>query len=298
MIRQALLFLAFVLLAGCSQLNHLDRAQQYFNEGATLDNRLKLGLLDTRRTEILGTLGPEADPLITLSPEFYYNLAYQELNEALEKKDKLEQDGVLANTYTLKALCEWKLRAYDKARTSAFLAKTGFEGMDISFPRDEALMSALDGLISIDEANAARNDLSRRIDDWLLKSKVPDTAAGRQLYTEFLTFYFADVDGTSPQCITSAIKHLDDVRSEVDSRGDIQLYLLQSQLAALKTWTSSLRDADRLIRTLRLSPQEAAWRSLAETKYEQTRDVYLQQLEQLLPASDQELLIFWRRILN
>jgi len=105
MIRQALLFLAFVLLAGCSQLNHLDRAQQYFNEGATLDNRLKLGLLDTRRTDILGTLGPEADPLITLSPEFYYNLAYQELNEALEKHAVVPNDPQRRRPSAVRRVC-------------------------------------------------------------------------------------------------------------------------------------------------------------------------------------------------
>lgn len=293
-------FIALLVLAGlaaCSQLNHLDRAQQYFNEGALLDNRLKLGLLDPRRSEILGTLGPEADPLVTLSPEFYYNLAHKELGQALEKKDKLARDGVLGNTYTLKALCEWKLRNYDQARTSALLAKSQFETMDLSFPRDEALMSALDDLISIDEANAARSDLSASIDNWL-ERPTPDSLEGKQLYQELLSLYFTKIDGASPQSISSAIRHLDEVRQEADSRGDIQLYLLQSQLAGLKTWTSTLRDADRLIRTLNFRGAEAAWREVAENKYLQTRDSYLDQLEQLLPAGEQQLLSFWRRILN
>lgn len=297
MIRTLLALLLLATLTACSQLNHLDRAQQYFNEGALLDNRLKLGLLDPRRGEILGTLGPEADPLVTLSPEFYYNLAYKELDQALAKKDKLAQDGVLGNTYTLKALCEWKLRNYDQARTSALLAKSQFEGMDISFPRDEALMAALDDLISIDEANAARSDLSARIDSWL-ENSAPDSLAGQQLYKELLTLYFAKIDSASPHSIRSAIGHLDEVRREADSRGDIQLYLLQSQLAALKTWTSTLRDADRLMRTLNVRGAEAAWREVAENKYLQTRDPYLEQLEQLLPTGEQQLLSFWRRILN
>lgn len=64
--------------------------------------------------------------------------------------DRLEEDGLRGNALTLRALAQWRLGLYDKARATADEGRRT-AGRQIH-PRDAALLAALPGLIKNDQA--------------------------------------------------------------------------------------------------------------------------------------------------
>ena len=144
------LFTLLLLLSACAPyLTHYNTAQENFNEAATLDNELKLKVSD--------------ENFELLSPESQVQIKYLTALNSIEKvlrgnASQLQQDGLLASAYTIKALSEWKVERYDASITTArnglaALAKAKSAGMK-AMPRDAAILTAIPGLIKADQAAA------------------------------------------------------------------------------------------------------------------------------------------------
>ncbi len=143
------LFTLLLLLSACvPYLTHYNKAQESFNEAAELDNKLKLKIEDEEDFELL-------------SPKSQVQIKYLTALNAIDKvlrgnTGKLQQDGLLASAYTIKALSEWKTERYDASIATArnglsALAKAKSAGMK-AMPRDAAILTAIPGLIKADQA--------------------------------------------------------------------------------------------------------------------------------------------------
>jgi hypothetical protein len=127
--------------------------------------------------------------------------------DKLESKDEaqLRKDGLWGAALTLKALTQWRLGQFDKARDTA--TDAGKSTGDQLYPRDRAVIAALPGLIKTDQA-----------------------------YNKILTNApFADVQdlliGRS-----GAVADVDKARAQVEKDHPVQVYLLQAQLAAYRNF--------------------------------------------------------------
>lgn len=204
---------ALALLASCSHLIHLDRAQDNFNRGAELENQLRFS--------------PQPD--VSVSPALYYSLAYAELDRALKNKKGLDADKVLGSTYAVKALCEWKLKQYGKAEKSAGEALNAFADMEnegLKMPRDQALMEALPFLIKIDQAKDAL---------YTFHQATPSFEKGKAHYLE----YIFDPDPDSLAVLESAIREIGKIQEAVAFNEELSAYFVMAQLAGLKTWSDA-----------------------------------------------------------
>ncbi len=201
-----------IVLSGCAHLAHFHAAQDAFSRGAEIENAAKM-----------------TQSISDASPDAYYNLAYAEVQKALKYSGKLEADGLVGNAFSLQALCEWKLKKYQKARKSAQSAITHLDDevkADAYLPRDLAVMKALDGLIGIDVANDALRQLS----------DVSDFAATKGRYSEF---YFAEGGEGGVQ---KALAALEKISGEVSPNHEVRAYLALSMMAGLKVWSDALNE--------------------------------------------------------
>ncbi len=205
---------ALALLASCSHLIHLDRAQNDFNRGAELENQLRFN--------------PQPD--VSVSPSLYYSLAYAELDRALKNKKGLDADKVLGSTYTVKALCEWKLKQYGKAEKSAGEALNVFADMEnegFKMPRDKALMEALPFLMKIDQAKDAL---------YAFHQATPSFEKGKAHYLEYIFHPGPD----TLAALESAIREIGKIQESVAFNEELSAYFVMAQLAGLKTWSDAL----------------------------------------------------------
>jgi uncharacterized protein with PIN domain len=269
-----ILLASTLMLSACGHLMHLDRAQNTFNQGATLENQLRFS--------------PQSE--VSSSPYLYYNMAYAELGKALKNKTALGKDDVLANAYTIKALCEWKLKMYSRAEKSADAALEEYLDMErkgIAMPRDKALMQALPALMEID-----------KVKSHLFAFHAPDSlsyAAAQQHYQE----YIHDSSPDKAAKLEAAIQRLGSVRAQLEGGNEeMVVYLVLSQLAALKTWSDGL---DFLRQSLSKDPglppgaqREAREFRTAQREQHLTplKDELLGTLRKLLP-NDAPLVLYW-----
>ena len=208
-----LLLAAMAVFTSCAHLVHLDRAQNNFNRGAELENQL--------------SFNPKPD--VSASPSMYYSLAYAELDKALANKNSLSSDHVLATTYTIKALCEWKLAMYDEAKKSADNALDELEKMEktgMRLPRDKALMEALPALMEI---GRMKEEL------YAFHSSAPSFEASKAHYLEFIY----NPDSTKMARLEAAIEKVANVQATVATNEELSAYFVMSQLAGLKTWSDA-----------------------------------------------------------
>ncbi len=212
--KQIAFLLLLSLLASCSHLIHLDRAQNSFNRGAELENRSRFS--------------PQND--IAISPSTYYTLAYAELGKALKNKPGLRSDNVLANAYTMKALCEWKLKLYSRATASANEALGQILEMEdegIRLPRDKALMEALPSIMMIDQA---REELALYHEDTLSY----DSAKAQY----FRLIYNPGAEEKAQ--LEAALIKIGTIRQQPELGDETATYFIMSQLAGLKAWSDCL----------------------------------------------------------
>jgi hypothetical protein len=138
---------------------------------------------------------------------------------------KLEAAGLTGNALTLEALALWRLGRFDKAYDVA----TSVGEETVLLPRDQALLRALPGLILSDQAYA-------RI--------LADTEPCRKIVggEETDTYCFRGTNGTPATAFMvvsnwiagpdGALQRLAAAGRSVTTNHPVQLYLLQSQLAA------------------------------------------------------------------
>jgi hypothetical protein len=241
------ILLSLLTLTACSGLQHLDKAQENFSKAATLD-------------------------LSTSSyPSIHYALAYAHLQKSLKQKNTLQKYHLMPSALTLKALCEWKLNEFEKAHVSSKEAL-----LTMNTPsRDKTLMTALPGLILIDET-----ELKRKI-----------TFANPNLsYENVLQFFSTYIPGRLGFDI------LNEAEKTAENEVAIQLYLNQAGFSALKIWSDSLDNLKQKMDTESNFPNEI--KELFANQYYlylQNKGRYFDQLKRLDP--DSTMPGYWSKIL-
>ena len=193
--RYVALTAALVLVSGCAAVNRLREAQDAFNQGAAAENAQRL------------TPGDATEAVTALtSVRTSYASALQSLEHLSDREQtSLKNDGLWGAALTLKALCQWRLGEYGKALDSATEARAN-TGAQI-YPRDQALLVALPGLIKTDQAFAKthQGQSLTEINELLVgpNGAVNDIAAGR---------------------------------NAVGPNHPVQVYLIQGQLAAYRNY--------------------------------------------------------------
>ena len=189
-----IIFLCCILISSCVTIEHardLREAQDLFNMAAELENQLTL---DASANESIAQSGRISSGYTTSLAMVTFLID--------EKADDLRKDNLLGTAYVLKTLTEWKLGQYDAAQATAQAAVTSNATF---FPRDEALLTAISGLI--------KNDLAY----------------------EHMTLKTGDYAETIAM-FSSAITEMGQGISDNPNLHHIRLYLLTSQLASLKNW--------------------------------------------------------------
>lgn len=234
--------LVLIASSSCKHLVHLDRAQDAFNQGATLEN--------SQRFNPSATLESADNPaairqlseqnLVSGSPEVYYNLAYSELNKALQSKNRLEKDSVLPSALTLRALTEWKLGKPQEAIATADEALRAMDNTGIELPRDKAVMTAMRGLVATDLAFQAMQELERIKDN-----QIEGNAAGsgpKAVYQNAKSLYQNRIWGPQENegNIRLALNRIESAAAIPGDNHPVQGYLVLSQISGLKTWGDSI----------------------------------------------------------
>ncbi len=186
-----LVFLTFLLGCG-SHIKELRQAQDQFNLAASLDNRFRMRMFDPEGLSLKGQA--QASYLLTL----------RMLDNLLDNKRKqLQEDNLLGITYTLKALCQWRLRRFSEAMDTVYIALQ--EDNITLFPRDRAILIALKGLIMNDQGyiHMTRGDYP---------------------YEKIVNLFNASID------------NIQEAFNSVPEEHDLRLYLSVSELAVLKNW--------------------------------------------------------------
>ncbi|MCO6476912.1 MAG: hypothetical protein J5I94_09850 [Phaeodactylibacter sp.] len=283
-------FLPFslTLLTSCRHLIHLDRAQNNFNRGSALENQLRFN--------------PQSD--VSVSPAIYYTLAYAELGKAMANKTgQLRNDNVLASTYTLKALCEWKLKRYQKAEQSAKDALEEMRKMQqkmgkdaIALPRDEALMRALPFLMEIDKVKDTL---------YSFHSSTPPFEKGKMHYLQFIF----DPDTTQAARLEEAIREIGRIQQTAGASEELAAYFTMARLAGLKTWSDALNFLLSCIReddALQGADNRPAWEEARTWQKEQgdqhldeREEELLEKLRMLAPGErGQRLSDYWAELIG
>lgn len=229
------------LLSGCKHLVHLDRAQDAFNQGATLENTQRFN----PSAALEGADNPAAirqlseQNLVSGSPEAYYNLAYSELNKALQSKNRLESDSVLPSALSLRALTEWKLGKPRQAIATADEALAAMNATGIELPRDKAVMTAMRGLVAMDLGFEASQELEA-IKNRQIEGSDSDTPGAT--YQNAKNLYQDRIWGTQENegNIRLAFDRIESAKAIPGDGHPVQGYLVLSQMSGLKTWGDSI----------------------------------------------------------
>jgi len=213
-----LVFAILFFLAGCGHLKNLKSAQTKFNQCAEQDN--------------LWVFKAEADGYeVRTPPSLCYDAAYSDVKKALKNPGALRKDDVLANAYKIKALCEWRLKMYDAAQESANEAVKEYlvmEGRGIAMPRDLMLMKVLPNLIEIDKAKDSLTAFTA--------TEMPSFKNCRNYYLENIF----NSEGNKAGKLQLAIQKINKIRDAPNGNPDLGGYLIQAQLAGLKSWANSI----------------------------------------------------------
>jgi hypothetical protein len=279
-----------LFLSGCAHLVHLDRAQNAFNRGATLENALAFGTATNEAG--VGIANPNvfaSTGVSSLSPDLHYQLAHSEVSKALKTDGALKSDGVLGTAWTLRTLCEWKLGRYDDARASALLAQKALADNKFRQPRDEAIVGAIEGLISSEQAYNALLALRQKLAQHVT---TPANEVERlRFFDEIKKHYEENIsNATGSGKIDNALSVLGRTTAINATRQDLQLYFVLSQLASMKTWLDELNEVYLLIKAYGFANSDNdlnRWFKNENDRFAQKRDEVFPQLAVLLPAKEQ-----------
>jgi hypothetical protein len=254
--RIAVVFAALLLAVwavGCASINYLREAQDAFNQAAAAESTLRFE----------STSPVDGNASATAAAWSSARNGYTSALLSLEKLDaedqrRLRADGLWGTALTLKALSQWRLGLFDKALVTADEART--TASDQVYPRDQALLLALPGLIKTDQAY-----------DKILRQRP-------------LAEVEALLIGSN-----GAVANLEAARASVDRDHPVNLYLLQSQLAAYRNFMVA---KDRLDNHATVPPTDPA-RAQANAA--------LKELNRLLKSQNagpdgQKLVDYWARL--
>lgn len=190
-IRVFLALVVLIVISGCvSHVQKLREAQDHFNTATQLENQLKI---DPTVSDALA---------ITTQANGSYQLSHKMLTELIDNKNKeLRDDDLLGTAYTLKALAEWRIARYDDAANTVATVESD-KGIRL-FPRDRAMVQALNGLIKNDQAFG--HMVAKDYDYARIKSLLKSS--------------------------------LNDIKGNVKGSDSLKLYLATVQMVILKNWT-------------------------------------------------------------
>lgn len=246
-IRYTLLLFTLWSTTGCVHLIYLDQAQHSFNKAATIENAQRF--TGAQANEWAAESQAAQDALApTNTPEFYYSLAYGQVHKSLQRRANLKRNGVLSTAYTLQALCEWKLGNYKDAEESAKNSLKAMKESQVRLPRDEAMMTALPGLMKTDQAYAVYQEIYTASFD-TFTDVLNDPAAAKAKYLEFSKKFIKDWDNTKQRPL--AFAYYQKALKEVPGINDeTKFYLLTAQLGAAKTWLETRDKLETIFRKL------------------------------------------------
>jgi hypothetical protein len=202
---QLIVALLVAVAAGCVSVNRLREAEDSFNRAATTENTLRFN-----STQPL-TSGSDAPAAWSAARNGYASalLSLEKLQPGDEKS--LRQDGLWGTTLTLKALCQWRLGQFQPALDSA--AEAQKTASDQIYPRDRAVLAALPGLIKTDQAYN--------------KILTNGTTGNSALLVEVEALLIGP---------NGAVANVQSARGLVDRDHPVQVFLIQSQLAAYRNY--------------------------------------------------------------
>lgn len=255
----AFFFTAFLLVtSSCAQLNYMRLAQNDFTAAADLSNQALM------QNELTAGISPQ------MQAYNLYRSSYGHITKALGKKSALEADGLLGSAYTIKALCEWKMKYYDQAKESKQLAIAELRKTP-ELERDLAVMIALDGLIEIEKATDAIRTQSLFLDE-PLEARKPKLEEA----------YRAKMMKNGRSSLLEAVELIQKAKSQAGDGAQVKQYLLVSQLAAVRTWKKSL---DTFLRGTELYKTETAL-------FKEQKAVYKKELKELA-GEDSPVYAYW-----
>jgi hypothetical protein len=219
----ALVLSIAVLMTACQGVNHLREAQDSFNAAAALENKVRLepmlsdpgrsGELDAQLSRSPGDVLTDANTIRSGYASVLLSLA----KISREDETSLKSNRLWGVALTLRALTQWRLGQYDEALKTADSAQK--EAKDQIFPRDEAVLLALPGLIKID---LAYEQISAMSATNLLNGGLSNVQAR-----------LVSIPGQKDEC---AVKDLTAARIKVGATHPLNLYLIQAQLAAFRNY--------------------------------------------------------------
>lgn len=251
-------------------------AQRNFSEGATIENNARLLQQPT-----------------AISPDSYYNLAYAAVQESLKKRSKLNQDGLLGNAYSLKALCEWKLGKYELASKNAKIALNYLIDKDnpnTLLNRDAAVMKSMDALINLER-------LSASVFDSLNREDAVDLAIFERF---FATQLWGDTGGEKGQ-LQQSFESINTVLTQVPRKHEVRTYLVMSLLTGLKSWGDALHYLNNNRKKAVAADKDAmkAFYQQQNELFENSRTVVLRRFARLLPESEESSVYrYWSYMLG
>lgn len=220
--RYLLAAILILCLAGCQSINHLREAQDSFNNAAAMENRIRL-------EPLAGAPGLESklnEPTDQVLADFNsvrsgYASTLLSLGKLSGKDERaLKADRLWGVVLTLKAMAQWRLKDYDGALRTA--EEAGLQPADQLYPRDAALLTALPGLIKIDLAYdkiAAMQPGNTEANRLLLEKEVRPRLVGLIVSDD-----------------NNAVYILRQARIKAGANHPINVYLIQSQLAAYRNY--------------------------------------------------------------
>ena len=184
-----------IFISGCvSHVNELREAQDHFNTAASIENQIKAGDVSGDRIVLQARASTS------------YHLALNTASDLLQnKKQDLQDDGLLGSAYSLKALSEWRIGNYAAAIATLNVVNRSPDIQSQLFPRDMALIQALSGLIKIDQAAL-------------------HMTAGDYEYENIRTL------------LIEAMEDIDSGMTLARAGDRVRLYLALARLAAVKNW--------------------------------------------------------------
>lgn len=270
----------FLFFSSCAHLVHLDRAQNAFNRGAEMENRIRF-------------FSESGAPF---SPTLLYNQAYAEVQKSLKQEDKLKSEHVLGNAYCIQALCEWKLKRYDEAEKSAEKALNAFLDLEeqhhIQMPRDKVIMETLPLIIQLEKIWAAAQLFHQ-----------PDNNTFESGKTHYLT-YIHDSDANKEASLEQLLAQLEKHKQAQQYNEELFNYLLLVQLTALKNWSNTLdmiRAAITEDASLRDRAREDAVQFLFKQKeedFKKEKNRLLEELAKTIPTGKEHPIYqFWNKVM-
>ncbi len=207
-----LLMCAALCGCGVSHIRALREAQTTFSQAAELDNRMRFD-------------GPQE---MGESPAAGYRLAAAEIQQLIERKGSdLKKDNLLCTAVAIRALSLWKLGDYENAlaasKESGCVQESAADCTQAgSVPcRERAVLTALPALIMVDQAFAVANNSTQ--------CGAPETrdACDRE-YRRV------------KESATQADRQIEVARKTVPENHPVQVYLVVSQLAAVRAWQDAV----------------------------------------------------------